>query len=477
MILDDDLPDVDLGLHRQQARALRCPADEILYGGAAGGGKSHLIRAAMIIWALAAPGLQCYLFRRTFPELVDNHLNGPGRFRDMLARMVAKGLCRIAGKDIKFFNGSAIHLRHLQYEKDLASYQGTEIHVLGIDEATHFFDSEYRYLRGRVRLGGWSAPDDCDWSFPQILLGTNPGGKGHHWCKGGFVDHGEYKIHRAAKEDGGMIRAFIPAKLDDNPSMQRNDPEYRERLEGLGDETLVRSLLDGDWEVVAGAMFGKVWRKARHTCEPFPIPWEWPIWIGADDGFADPAAFYWFTQDPERHTVYVIQELYQSELLPETLAAKVKAIHAEIPRCDPGKARNRIYTNEEPIRGVIDSAAFSDTGQSREQGEKKNSRGYQLGKAGVRLRPCKKGAGTRALRAKNFHRMLAENPDDPSKGPRIMFFRGYCPNAARTIPVLSRDDKDRDAVDTDEEDHAFDGVTYGLQWSKSGTRSAKVKGT
>jgi hypothetical protein len=397
----------------------------------------------------------------------------------MLSTLVRKGLARIAGKDIKLYNGSAIHLRHLQYAKDLASYQGTEIHVLGIDEATHFTDAEYRYLRGRVRLGGWSAPEECPWDFPQILLGTNPGGKGHHWAKMGFVDHGDYKVHRASKAEGGMLRCFIPAKLDDNPSMAENDPEYRERLEGLGDPTLVRSLLEGDWDVVAGAMFGASWRFSVHTCEPFPIPWEWPIWIGADDGYQDPAAFYWFTEDPETKTVFVIEELYQSELLPERLAEKVKAIHREIPRCDPGKAVNRIYTNEEPIRGVIDSAAFADTGQSRDNAEKKNSRGYQLGKNGVRLKPCKKGAGSRALRAKNFHRMLAENPRDPGKGPRIVFFRHKTPNAIRTIPVLSRCDKDPDAVDTDEEDHAFDAVTYGLQLAGRGTgvRKGKVGGT
>lgn len=469
-------PDVDLSLHRQQGRALRCPGQEILYGGAAGGGKSHLIRAAEIVWALSAPGLQCYLFRRTFPELVDNHLNGPGRFREMLARLVAKGLCRIAGKDIKFANGSAIHLRHLQHEKDLNAYQGTEIHVLGIDEATHFTESEYRYLRGRVRLGGWRPPDDCPWTFPRILLGTNPGGKGHHWAKRDFVDHGPYRIHRAAKDQGGMLRCFIPAKLDDNPSMLRNDPEYRERLEGLGDEVLVRALLDGDWEVVAGAMYGKTWRKDRHTCEPFPIPWEWPIWIGADDGFDAPAAFYWLTQDPRTKTVFVIRELYRAEMLPEDAAERIKRIHDEIPRCDE-RNPDRLYSNEEPIRGILDSAAFADSGQTRKKGEKKTSRGDQLRKLGVRLKPCAKGAGSRALRAKNLHRMLATNPDDPAKRPRLIIFRGECPNLIRTLPTLSRDSKDRDAVDTDEEDHGFDGLTYGLQWTGSGARTGGIKGT
>ena len=476
IILPGEEPDVDLSLHRQQGRALRAPAQEILYGGAAGGGKSHLIRAAFIAWCMAAPGLQCYLFRRTFPELVANHLEGPGRFREMLARLIAKGMVKIAGKDIRFWNGSRILLRHLQYAKDLTSYQGHEMHALGFDEGTHFTDPEYRYLRGRVRLGNWRPPEDCAWTFPRIIIGTNPGGKGHHWAKAGFVDHGPYRIHKAPKDEGGMLRCFIPAKLEDNPSMSKNDPDYRERLEGLGDELLVRSLLEGDWEVVAGAMYGKAWRKSRHTCADFPIPWEWPIWIGADDGFSDPACFLWFTRDPKTKTTFVIRELYAAELLPEELADRIKDIHDEIPRCEE-RSPERLYRNEEPIRGILDSAAFADTGQSRKAGEKKQSRGDQIRKKGVRLTPCSKGPNSRALRAKHVHRMLAKNPDDPAERPRLIVFANQCPNLVRTLPVLSRDEKDRDAVDTDEEDHAFDALCYGLQKEPGGgVRRGKVSG-
>ena len=100
---------IDLSPHPRQRRAFFSNATEQLYGGAAGGGKSHLMRAAAIIWAMAIPGLQVYLFRRTYPELLDNHINGSGAFPQMLADWIEAKLCNLnlSKLGIEFtFNGS-----------------------------------------------------------------------------------------------------------------------------------------------------------------------------------------------------------------------------------------------------------------------------------------------------------------------------------------------------------------------------------
>ena len=79
---------VHIRLHPKQALVLKSPANEILFGGAAGPGKSFLVRAAAIAYCTAIPRFQAYLFRRTYPELWQTHMEGPGSFRVLLARAV-----------------------------------------------------------------------------------------------------------------------------------------------------------------------------------------------------------------------------------------------------------------------------------------------------------------------------------------------------------------------------------------------------
>ncbi len=146
-------PEISLNLHPKQGVAFTSTATEILYGGAAGGGKSHLMRAAAISWCAAIPGLQVYLFRRLMPDLVKNHMEGPKGFRAMLAPWVDAGFVEIVEGEIRFWNGARIYLCHCKEERDRYKYQGAEIHVLLIDELTHFTDAIYRFLRGRVRCG------------------------------------------------------------------------------------------------------------------------------------------------------------------------------------------------------------------------------------------------------------------------------------------------------------------------------------
>jgi hypothetical protein len=215
--------------------AYKSTATEILYGGAAGGGKSHLFRAAAILWCLLIPGLQVYMFRRTYPDLFDNHMSGPHSFPVLLAPFVERALAKINwGKlDIEFSNGSAIHLRHCQYPKDVYKYQGAEIHVLIIDELTQWERKMYTFLRSRLRMVGLVVPVALQGLFPRALLGANPGGIGHNWVKADFVSVAKrYDITQMAKTEGGMRRQFIPALMEDNPSLMEDDPDYEGKLEG-----------------------------------------------------------------------------------------------------------------------------------------------------------------------------------------------------------------------------------------------------
>ena len=462
----------------KQALALESEATEQFFGGAAGGGKSHLLRIAGIRWCLQIPGLQVFLFRRLYADLKANHMEGAAGFPALLGPWVEKRLCHIIQGEIQFYNGSKIYLRHCLNENSLLKYQGAEIHLLLFDELTHFTEAMYRYLRGRCRVIGVKIPAHFQHLFPRILSAANPGGVGHGWVKKTFVDPGEMIIHKASAQEGGRLRQFIPSRVVDNPALMLSDPTYLDRLEGLGDRNLVRAMKEGDWDVVAGAMFGDVWRRFNdqgvpwHVIPGFDIPAGWDLWRGADDGYAAPAACYWFTQDPDTKTIYVIDELYRAGMLPEAFAEEVKKRdRAIVCRAPTGE----LYENPTILRGMIDAAAFANTGQQDSKGERVLARGDAMNRLGCNWTPVDKGPGSRIQRVQDLHRLLAPNPMDVRGRPGIQFF-ARCTEAIRTIPTIPRDKKNIEDIDTDAEDHPFDGVTYGTKWKRSYARLVPLAG-
>jgi hypothetical protein len=195
-----------ISLHAQQMRVLLSPANEILWGGAAGGGKSYLVRALAIRFACEIPGFHAALFRRTFRELQDTHMMGPGSFHELLADGVARGAVQVLKSEIRFSNGSRISLNHCQNQSDAFSYQGAEFHLLAIDELCHFTERIYTYLRTRVRLGGLKVPERYKEKLPLIVNTSNPGGIGHEFVRRTFRPDMPYVIRRMPSEDGGTLR-------------------------------------------------------------------------------------------------------------------------------------------------------------------------------------------------------------------------------------------------------------------------------
>jgi len=152
-------PSFDVDFTAKQTKAVKSIANEILYGGAAGGGKSYFMRALAILLCGLIPGLNVYLFRRLYDDLIKNHMEGTGGFPEMLAPLIVSGHVKIVEAEIRFWNGSKIFLCHCQHEKDRFKYQGAEIHVLLMDELTMFTEVIYRFLRGRCRAPGLEIPN------------------------------------------------------------------------------------------------------------------------------------------------------------------------------------------------------------------------------------------------------------------------------------------------------------------------------
>ena len=468
---------MQLELHQKQSRAFLSPATELLYGGAAGGGKSHLLRIAGIAWCHAIPGLQFYLFRRTFDDLYKNHMEGPTGFPALLAEWIDRGYAKInLGKNfISIGERSKIHLCHCQYESDVLKYQGAEIHVLAPDELTHFTRYQYRFLRARVRLGGLVVPPRFKGMFPRVLGATNPGSIGHNWVKAAWVDSApEGEIWTAPREDGGMRRQYVRALLEDNPTLTENDPDYEFKLEGLGDPALVRAMRFGDWDIVAGGMFDDVWDRAVHVVKPFPIPTGWYLDRSFDWGSSKPFSVGWWAEadgnpfrapGPEgveiervwpKGTLVRVGEWYGWKKGEANVGLKMSArdiargiLERELAmglaqRVKDGPADPAIFTEEDAhcIATEFESAKFDEYPGRRVRWTK-----------GVKIRDRVQGWQLMRNRLQASQRYPVEDPG-------LFVFDTCTDGFIRTVPVLPRDERKRDDVDTKSEDHCGDESRY-----------------
>jgi hypothetical protein len=459
---------INLDLHEKQGEAFLSPASEVLYGGAAGGGKSHLFRVAAISWCYDIPGLQTYFFRRTYPDLWRNHMVGEGSLFALLSPyMDTKHVQYKADKNaFQFWNGSQIILNHCQYQKDVYNYQGAEIHVLIIDELTQWPKDMYTYLRSRVRLGGLQIPDKYKGFFPRILAGSNPGGIGHNWVKSDWIDpYPPFEAWTAPRKEGGFKRQFIPALLEDNPTLIENDPGYEDRLEGMGAPHLVQAMRWGDWDIVAGGALDDVWDKGKHIIEPFEIPKAWRVDRSFDWGSSKPFAVCWWaeangeevklkdgrTWAPPKGTIFLIAEYYGwngnanegCKMLAVDVARQIKGFEDKMDlHVKPGPADSSIFDAENGVSIADDMA-----------------------RVGVKWTESNKSPGSRVSGLERIRQYLSNSLQHPMENPGLFIFN-TCRHFIRTVPVLPRDDKKPDDVDTDAEDHIYDVTRYRLMGKK-----------
>jgi hypothetical protein len=459
---------IDLHLHRKQGEAFLSGATEILYGGAAGGGKSHLMRSAAITWCAEIPGLQVYLFRRISEDLVKNHIEGPKGLRAILAPWANGGLVRMVEDEIRFWNGSKIYLCHCKDEKDRFKYLGAEIHVLLIDELTTFTDTIYRFLRSRVRAVGLNLPKKYEGMFPRVLCGSNPGNIGHHWVKAGFIDAAvPLEIRPMPDGEGGMLRQYIPAKLDDNPSMAADDPKYRQRLRGLGSPQLVKAMEDGDWNVVAGAFFPE-FSTERHVVNPIALPETWHRFRACDWGSAKPFSVGWYAvsdgdlpQFP-RGALIKYREWYGMEPGQPNVGLKMTAEEVAdgiVERDDPG------FVFKWP-HSVIDPSAMAENGgPSISERMLRRTKKRVAWREADNKRVAHRGAigGWDQVRSRligTCERDSVTNDVLWDTGSPMLFLFSTCVHTIRTLPALQHDDAKPEDVDSDGEDHAPDETRY-----------------
>lgn len=452
---------INFPLHPKQWTAFTSKATEILYGGAAGSAKSHLIRVAAIMWCLAIPGLQVYLFRRIYDDLIKNHMEGPTGFHALLASWLGKYV-EIVDAEVRFNNGSKIYLCHCQYEKDRFKYQGAEIHVLLIDELTHFSEVIYRFLRSRVRMpANMEIPEEYKGLFPRIMTGSNPGGIGHQWVKATFIDAApSYEIYDTEDSEGGFKRQFIPANLNDNPSIDLKS--YSANLSGLGNESLVKAMLEGDWDIVAGAAL--TINRQIHMIRPFKPLAHMAKFQVIDWGYQKPYAVGWYCV-LDQDTLLSAKDDYPEAFLPKGSLIRYRELYGTTGKPDEGSKEEsdfvarRIIQIEDEAKETMDYRVADTAMWAKNDGMSIFERMLKATKG--RFNPRQSIKDRQAGYSELCSRLKGEEMDKNYFVPMI-YVTSNCTHWWRTVPPLVLDDlKPESGPDTHQEDHCYDETVYG----------------
>ncbi len=425
-----------LELTKTQKAFMEASADEVLFGGAAGGGKSYGQVADALIFALKYPESRQLILRRTFPELEHSIILTSLKF---YPSKVAK--YKSSNHIWEFLNGSVIEFGYCAAETDVIRYQGAEYDIVRFDELTHFTEEQYTYLISRIR-GVNSYPK-------QVKSSTNPGGIGHSWVKRRFIDGAKAgKIQK--DEKSGSTRIFIPSFVQDNVFLMAADKDYQRRLELLP-EAEKKALLYGEWDIFDGQVFSE-WRnnpsgyKTRqwsHVISPFEIPKQWRRFRTFDFGYSKPFAVSWYAVDYDGRA-YNYRELYGCSGEPDNgVRWTAQKIAEEIRKIED------TYEKGQNIVGYADPAIWNETGSTE------GSIADMMEKCGVYF---EKGKNDRLAGKMQVHYRLSFDDE----GFPMLYIFDTCRGMIRTLPQLRYDSTRPEDVDTRQEDHLYDAMKYFL---------------
>lgn len=334
---------------------------EVLFGGAAGGGKSYaLVLDALGIqyahdeFGVAAyehPKYRAVLFRRTstrLQNLIDlaREIYEPFGVKFVLQR---KGE---PGSSFTFPSGAKIFLCHLEKPSDVDSHHGGQYQYIGFDELTQFTIYQYLFLfsrlRGVVINNGVSIGK-------RMRSTTNPIGEGLVWVRKRFIKNTAHVLvpgrtyffiadpDAEKPEDNPMgimvgpehsdfgiakSRTFIPGFLFENKSLMDADPGYAANIMQLGSK-MEKALVDGDWDAFGGDFFDSFDSKGAKE-KPFDIPDHWPLYGSLDPGWASPCAFSLVARDPHKH-IHVLFTYYVRNVGPDQHASAIYKLIKNFP--------------------------------------------------------------------------------------------------------------------------------------------------
>lgn len=399
------------------------------FGGARGGGKSWSVRVKAILLALNYPGIRILIVRRTYPELINNHIN------IMRRKLLEVAKYNDKDKVLKFINGSTVNFAYCAKDGDLDRLQGVEYDVIFLDEATQLSEHQMKSITACVR--GVNA-------FPKRVYYTcNPGGQGHQYIKRIFID----KVY--TPEEKPEDYTFIQSLVTDNTALMKSDPDYIEQLKALPPK-LREAWLYGKWDIFEGQFFEEfiddpnhyLDRTYTHVIEPFEVPSGWKIYRSFDWGYNKPFSCGWWAVDYDG-VAYRILEYYgcKKDSPNEGLRLPPFEVFRNIHKIET----EHRWLARKKIIGVADPACWN-----AESGE---SIAETAGKCGVYF---DKGDHARLSGWMQVHYRLSFD----SNGYPMMYVFKNCQSFIRTLPLLQYDEHKPEDLDTDGEDHIADETRY-----------------
>lgn len=442
---------------------LRCPVEDVLYGGARGGGKSYGVLGHFP--TKAAEAFASHGMKRSFTGLLLRKTNP--EFRQLLeeAKRVYAGIAqwesghrRFQFPDDSVYGGAQLYFGYLDLEEHADRYQGLSLQWLCAEEAQNWatpilLDKLRATLRSSV--GGKT----------YFVMTANPGGKGHAWIKERYVDPAPPNtIFEVANDFDGKSypskRVYIPSTLKDNKLLMENDPTYEARIVASQKDRpdLIRGWLYGDWNISAGGMFDDLWDLDTHVLEPFQIPHSWTVYRAYDWGSSSPFSIGWWARSDGTHanmrdgsyrsfppgTLIRISEWYGADSSHKGLRMLERDIaQGVVDREKTFSFKVRNGPADSSIFNVQDGRSLADAWP----------------RFGINWKHADKSPGSRVTGWMQCRQMLAASLQNPMEQPGLFVFNS-CREFIRVFPSSQTDDRKPDDIDTTSEDHIQDETRY-----------------
>jgi len=409
-----------------QTLLLQCPAFEVFYGGAVGGGKSDGLLGDFSRGLGSGPSWKGIYLRRNFPDM-DSVIR-----RSMeIWGPIYGAKCYSASKyEWNFPSGELFQFRGMERDNDVYKYLGQDYSWCGFDELTQWASPfAYTYMMTRLR--------SAKGQRVRMRAASNPGGPGHGWVKARFIDQAPpgQPLRVETKSGEHYWRVYIPSRLEDNQILMRSDPGYGDRIYEVADQSLARALREGDWNIVAGAAFTE-FNPDIHVIDPAPFPSDATILRCLDWGFKTPYAGLW--SFPHDGDLIIGAELYGWSGKPNVGTEEMPAVVRE--KIENFESMNNLYVP----KGLLDNQCWETKGQRGLISE-------ELGGSALGWRPWKKGPNSRINQKQMIHQLMAV-----INGQSRLKIMRNCRHLIRTLPMWQTDPNNVEDIIKGGEDHFFD---------------------